>query len=1205
MANQSVGSGDIFRAEPGLPFAALDLHNSTNKMGHKPLTLSKSARTTKEAAQPKEVIVKKHDDSEGAEDDDSDDWSDWNAAVERGVKQSSTPSRGLGQSTTYETSSGAEGEDESDEELQISRADNGAPSIREGLHGLGYTRSPAPNHIQFDDEDGGEEEPAGLHRPDLTTLSGDGKLTASDTDSESQHSSDHQSPAKKIESMENLQESVRSPLAQRTPRASARQPLHSEEAFESELAEVQHVIQHDENLAPGRPTTSDQDTSSPSSIFDNVQDSPLMDSNLRHNAALKRKRRTTARRVSGPEGQPTRKRRKRSVFSPPTSVPPDDEEVSRDSSPDLRAVQGRFRINRPSMKSRSVLDQIGQDQGSMTAWVKPLSLNSSLKHPLFNPSPTKNSLRSRGTDLAARKRKATASSTSDALRWSMRKSQRSEGDLTSSLEGPVNESPSVRKKSRDHSSPPKINSKAQSGVGTSSSPSGRKRSTRLSSIRKSVGRTKPGPSKTSAVNDYSEEEVEQHSMDGSESGSSIGNADAEANTSAEDSSAPKELACRTCNRKFRHEKQLQSHKKNNSAHPKSYECWKCGDEFDNKTSLLRHQSRKGHPRETFDTRRTGPFSEDEIHKLEQFMMNYCDEHGIDETVFRQMMTDSSRRGRNATWSWPWVTRFEFLNEYYDVLPHRAHKSMLRYKERNFQNLDHKREWTEEEDKLLVDLVNELGPKWIEIGLRLSRTQDSVTQRYKKKLKDRDAARSGPWSDQENDALKKAIEDIKDELSLTKTADTDENISWCEVSKRMGGIRTAHQCSTHWHRVQRLGHKSRRRGAKVAQKVKSKEFVSSDTDEDPRDVESDQHREQFLGVFVPKDGSKTSDQAKPKYYSEPDSPELEPHQNKVKAKRRPCAASRVRSSSLLGSSVRSEQNTTPSPLDSRGGDSADTAEPDDNTNEPLVATADEWERILRAEGQSLSPIVTRDIQNGIPRNLLNKKTPNKLMALTQVFEQTQASTSPRPNGIAIPASSSSRPSPDIRMKLRLNSSLELGTSQQQGGRQRLAADADDVQVEELSDSSSESDNDANMKEVKRTGHNRERHADDSSALLGDSGTEDSDREEGQVPVRSVSSGATDHDENSALVHGESETGEGDDTSAGNNESNEGSEGGEEISESEEDESEDSNDSMVEDTHNDFMVNVKESAKSMSQRTPVTPRKINEESDDEFEWRHELP
>ena len=44
---------------------------------------------------------------------------------------------------------------------------------------------------------------------------------------------------------------------------------------------------------------------------------------------------------------------------------------------------------------------------------------------------------------------------------------------------------------------------------------------------------------------------------------------------------------------------------------------------------------------------------------------------------------------------------------------------------------------------------------------------------------------------------------------------------------------------------------------------------------------------------------------------------------------------------------------------------------------------------------------------------------------------------------------------------------------------------------------------------------------------------------------------------------------------------------------------SNDSMVKDTHNDFMANVKESATYLSQRTSATPRKIIEESDDDSE------
>src|SRR3954462_15245993 len=129
-------------------------------MGQNPSLHAASERTTKKAGWLKEEDVKTGDTSEGDEDDESD-WSDWNAKVSTGAKRTSTPNRDIGQST-YETTSGADEEDDSDPEDQMSRASNNEPPLQVGSQGLRHINSPTdgPTKAQKEDaEDGHREAP--------------------------------------------------------------------------------------------------------------------------------------------------------------------------------------------------------------------------------------------------------------------------------------------------------------------------------------------------------------------------------------------------------------------------------------------------------------------------------------------------------------------------------------------------------------------------------------------------------------------------------------------------------------------------------------------------------------------------------------------------------------------------------------------------------------------------------------------------------------------------------------------------------------------------------------------------------------------------------------------------------------------------------------------------------------------------------------
>lgn len=190
----------------------------------------------------------------------------------------------------------------------------------------------------------------------------------------------------------------------------------------------------------------------------------------------------------------------------------------------------------------------------------------------------------------------------------------------------------------------------------------------------------------------------------------------------------------------------------------------------------------------------GRFSEEEVQTLLAWRDSFCHEYQVTHTDFNNIMT-ASLTTEKAKWPLSYLTKREFMQQYYDQLPHRNRRAMLRFRERHFQNVE-QGPWTHEDDKELQDLVHQLGPKWVEIGQMVGRTQDFVSQRWRHKLNYGQETLRGEWSPEEVTTLEKEIEAIAEAKGTT--AD-DENlvIPWNVVSQRIGNGRTAQQCSNKW------------------------------------------------------------------------------------------------------------------------------------------------------------------------------------------------------------------------------------------------------------------------------------------------------------------------------------------------------------------------------------------------------------------------
>lgn len=100
-------------------------------------------------------------------------------------------------------------------------------------------------------------------------------------------------------------------------------------------------------------------------------------------------------------------------------------------------------------------------------------------------------------------------------------------------------------------------------------------------------------------------------------------------------------------------------------------------------------------------------------------------------------------------------------------------------------------WSKEDDDKLVELHAKHKGQWTTIGQELGRMADSCRDRYRNHLKDLSTMVTGPWQPQEDEQLLRIMQELA--LKQGKASILDSNPMWTQISERMGGTRTRHQC----------------------------------------------------------------------------------------------------------------------------------------------------------------------------------------------------------------------------------------------------------------------------------------------------------------------------------------------------------------------------------------------------------------------------
>ncbi|KIW75180.1 hypothetical protein Z517_11952 [Fonsecaea pedrosoi CBS 271.37] len=697
---------------------------------------------------------------------------------------------------------------------------------------------------------------------------------------------------------------------------------------------------------------SDQRSSSPSSVFDEAEDFIVKETPM-PKGILKRKRDAgDGAQPQRPSPERTRKRRKGSPNSPPTSVPPNDttKPDSVKKPEDTDALQNRQITDK-------IVPRLQKRQGSMDGWAQKYTPGSGLRHPTLNPkSPPSRSVTEHVEVIIPQTSQAGPSSAKSKKNANVLPNRAKSADLGRS-EVDSFPGPSQRKKKKAPYATPKGKTRADPDVdystpvkdsahGEVNGPNSDGDSEPVEIATSVAKRTFPAPrqqKKGQKGHDNSDSDADQSSnsdVDVSKAASAKKTSKVTQAPRPKQSDNGDRLECARCHRRFISRDLLNRHLKKQSVHVGLHKCQECSEEFWASTALAAHEKDMGHGRGNGLQGRTGAFSQTEVEKLNRWRDAFCDYHNITRIQFNDMMTDTLTRDKGNIWRWPFIKRAEFLKEYRNVLPNRNKRSMLRYRERNFQNVEGSRNWTEEDDKDLIRLHKELGPKWAEIAKRLTRTVDAVSQRWWHKLRYGDVD-TGEWSKAEDAKFWKILDELR--LDSDGNEPKHHRIPWNKVSEKMG-TRSAQQCSNHY----RARHSKKERGRWIK-------------------IDAPEKNPGLRRILTP---------------------------SKMELRLRGLTTRRTPKKGLSEEYVRDddEDDDEASADVQEDGKTSEKDKSAENTSEEDAGTGhgSEPESDVEAENQSLS---SAD-DDGVPRTRgpVIAKTPGKVLGSSQLFEQTQANTS---------------------------------------------------------------------------------------------------------------------------------------------------------------------------------------------------------------------
>jgi hypothetical protein len=193
----------------------------------------------------------------------------------------------------------------------------------------------------------------------------------------------------------------------------------------------------------------------------------------------------------------------------------------------------------------------------------------------------------------------------------------------------------------------------------------------------------------------------------------------------------------------------------------------------------------------------GPFTGKEKTKVDNLFNETMKDTGMSDADLRLLIKN-----------WKSQDAADFKEAVQAALPNRPIAAIRKFCQRRYHNME-RGSWTPEDDASLKNAYTANPDKWTEISSLVGRTGADCKDRWKNYVSNEGTLQVGPWSREEADALRKAVNETIKELQKkdkgNKNLSRDELervISWDAVSKKLNCARSAKRCNEKWQKIKR-------------------------------------------------------------------------------------------------------------------------------------------------------------------------------------------------------------------------------------------------------------------------------------------------------------------------------------------------------------------------------------------------------------------